>query len=85
MRNENKTSETPEKIKFTIGDMVKFRHNAEAQTYIVVSCVARNATVSDDGHRYGLYNINTGRTIKEVWSQWYVQKCIDRVYSVNLM
>ena len=83
MRNENKTSETPEEIKFTIGDMVKFRHNAEGQTYIVVSCV-ENTTVSD-GHCYGLYNINTGRTIKEVWSQWYVQKCIERVYSVNLM
>jgi len=79
MRNENKTSETPEEIKFNIGDMVKFRHNAEAQTYIVVSCV-ENTTVSDDGHRYGLYNINTGKTIKEVWSQWYVQKWgIERV------
>jgi len=81
MRNENKTSETPEKIKFNIGDMVKFRHNVEGQTYIVVSCVVNS---EDRGtHCYGLYNINTGKTIKEVWSQWYVQKCIDRVDSVN--
>ena len=79
MRNENKTSEPPEKIKFNVGDIVKLRHSDK--TYIILSCV-----MGENGnYGYGLYNIHTGKTYKNVWTFVNVQKCIDRVVSVNPM
>ena len=78
MRNENKTSETPENIKFNIGDIVKL---SDTVMYTILS------SVKDPPFTYGycleLYETHTGKVIKEVWSYEYAQIVADRVVSVN--
>ena len=77
MRNENKTSETPEEIKFNVGDIVRLKHSDK--TYIVLSCVMFESGV----YGYDLYNIHTGKTYKNAWTRQSILKCIERVVSVN--
>ena len=74
----NKTSETPENIRFNIGDIVKI---SDSVMYTVLSSVIDPRFMN--GYCLELYEAHTGKVIKEVWSYEYAQIVADRVVSVN--